>query len=70
MRLLLILMVVATILQAFRISIYYLRKDISSIKKIIEIVWDWVIKLLDKRTLIEKNIKINKDSDKNDKESL
>lgn len=38
MRLLLILMVVATILQAFRISIYYLRKDISSIKKIIEIV--------------------------------
>ena len=38
MRILLILTVVATILQAFRISIYYLRKDISSIKKIIEIV--------------------------------
>lgn len=38
MRLLLILMVVATILQAFRISIYYLRKDISFIKKIIETV--------------------------------
>ncbi|MGM9882490.1 MAG: hypothetical protein ACI31S_06610 [Bacilli bacterium] len=38
MRLLLILTVVATILQTFRISIYYLRKDISSIKKIIEIV--------------------------------
>ena len=38
MRLLLILTIVATILQAFRISIYYLRKDISSIKKIIEIV--------------------------------
>ena len=38
MRLLLILTIVATILQAFRISIYFLRKDISSIKKIIEIV--------------------------------
>ena len=38
MRLLLILMVVATILQAFRISIYFLRKDISSIKIIIETV--------------------------------
>ena len=38
MRLLLILTIVATILQAFRISIYYLRKDISFIKKIIETV--------------------------------
>ena len=38
MRLLLILTIVATILQAFRISIYYLRKDISFIKIIIETV--------------------------------
>ena len=38
MRLLLILTIVATILQAFRISIYFLRKDISSIKIIIETV--------------------------------
>ncbi|MGM9875956.1 MAG: hypothetical protein ACI310_01870 [Bacilli bacterium] len=38
MRLLLILTIIATILQAFRISIYFLRKDISSIKKIIETV--------------------------------
>ncbi|MDD6879111.1 MAG: hypothetical protein PUD59_02645 [bacterium] len=38
MRLLLILTIVATILQAFRISIYFLRKDVSSIKKIIETV--------------------------------
>lgn len=38
MRLLIILTVVITILQAFRTSIYYLRKDVSSIKKIIEIV--------------------------------
>ena len=38
MRLLIILTVVITILQAFRTSIYCLRKDVSSIKKIIEIV--------------------------------
>lgn len=38
MRLLLILTVIITILQAFRTSIYYLRKDISPIKKIVETV--------------------------------
>ncbi|MGM9875331.1 MAG: hypothetical protein ACI32H_05365 [Bacilli bacterium] len=38
MRLLLIFTVIATILQAFRISIYLLRKDIVYIKKIIEII--------------------------------
>ena len=38
MKLLLVFTVISSILQAFRTSIYYLRKDISSIKKIIEIV--------------------------------
>lgn len=36
MRLLLILTVIMTILQAFRTAIYYLRKDISYVKKIME----------------------------------
>lgn len=38
MRLLIILTIIITILQAFKTSIYYLRKDISSFKKIIEYI--------------------------------
>ena len=38
MRLLVIITVIITVLQTFRVAIYYLRKDISLIKKIIETI--------------------------------
>lgn len=59
MRLLLMLTVVMTILQAFRMSIYYLRKDISSIRKIIETIVLIAMIILNYFNLKENNIFIH-----------
>ena len=38
MKILLIITIIITLLQSFRVSIYFLRKDVSIIKKIIELL--------------------------------